>query len=333
MQSASLIPHEQIQAIILGYWQARSLALATSLGVADHLADGPLTVDELASRTQTNASALFRLLRALESIGIFSQSSPQVFVNTPTSDCLRRDVPGAQWPTVLHNLGRGYGPVEGWDELEYSVRTGKRSIDKTYGYDFWELCRRNPQVNVAVNETMRSLSEAMTPVITAAYDWSKFPVIEDVGGGIGTQIVSILDANPSCRGILFDQPHVVAGAIVHDRLKTLSGSFFEAVPDGADATLMRWVLHDWSDTEATEILKTVRRSMKPSARLILVEFVLSDGAGFDFGKWTDLQMLVMFGGLERTKLEYRDLLVAAGFELEEEISTPTPVNLLIARPV
>ncbi len=333
MQNTSQVPHEQIQSIILGYWQARSLALATSLGIADHLAAGPMAVNELASRTETNASALFRLLRALESIGIFSQSSPQVFVNTPTSDCLRRNIPGAQWPTVLHNLGRGYGPVEGWDELEYSVRTGKRSIDKTYGYDFWELCRRNPQANAAVNGTMRSLSEAMTPVITAAYDWSRFPIIEDVGGGIGTQIVSILEANPSCSGVLFDQAHVVAEAIVHDRLRTVGGSFFESVPGGTDATLMRWILHDWSDAEATAILKTVHRSMKPTARLILVEFVLSDGSGFDFGKWTDLQMLVMFGGLERTKEEYRALLLAAGFELEEEISTSAPVNLLVAKPV
>jgi hypothetical protein len=155
--------------IVLGYWQARALAVATELDVPDLLAQGPLHVEALASRTNTDVSAVFRLLRALESIGIFVQVSPRIFSNTAASECLRKDVPGSQWPTVVHCLSKSSGPFEGWNELEYAVRTCEPSVDKVYGHDFWELLRRNPQANAAMNGAMRSASVAMTPVVTAAY--------------------------------------------------------------------------------------------------------------------------------------------------------------------
>ena len=246
MQNTKPAPHEQILSIVLGFWQARALAVATELGLPDLLADGPLHVDELASRNKTNVSALFRLLRALESTGIFTQTSPRVFVNTPTSECLRKDVPGSQWPLVLQNLSKGNGPFEAWDELEYSVRTEMPSLDKIYGHDYWELLRHNPQANAVNNEAMRSASVAMTPAVTAAYEWSRFPVIADIGGGIGTQLVSILEASPASKGILFDKPYLRAESISHDRIGVISGDFFESVPTGADAYLLRWILHDWA---------------------------------------------------------------------------------------
>jgi hypothetical protein len=307
--------------------------VATELGLPDLLAEGPLHIDELASRTETNASALFRLLRALESTKIFTQTSPRVFVNTPTSECLRKDVPGSQWPLVLQNLSKGNGPFEAWDELEYSVRTDMPSLDKIYGHDYWELLRRNPKANTANNGAMRSASVAMTPAVTAAYEWSQFPVIVDVGGGIGTQLVSILDASPSSKGILFDQPHVGAESISHKRMEAIGGNFFESVPTGADAYLLRWILHDWADAEAAVILGSLRRAMKPIARLMVVEHVIPEGATFDLGKWTDLQMLVCVGGRERTETEYRALLSAAGFDLQEVVATASPLSLLVGKPV
>ena len=232
MQNTKPAPQEQIFSIVLGFWQARALAVATELGVPDLLAEGPLHIDELASRTKTNASALFRLLRALESIGIFTQTSPRVFANTPTSECLRKDVPGSQWPLVLQNLSKGNGPFEAWDELEYSVRTEMPSLDKIYGHDYWELLRRNPQANAANNGAMRSASVAMTPAVTAAYEWSQFPVIADIGGGIGTQLVSILEASPASKGILFDQPHLRAESISHDRMEVIGGELLRVCADG-----------------------------------------------------------------------------------------------------
>jgi hypothetical protein len=333
MQNTKAAPQEQILSMVLGYWQARALAVATELGLPDLLAEGPVHVDEIASRTKTNVFALFRLLRALESIGIFTQASPRVFVNTATSECLRKDVPGSQRPLVLHNLSKGNGPFEAWEELKYTVRAGEPSLDKIYGYDFWELLRRNPDAHGAMNEAMRSVSVAMTPAVTAAYEWSHFPLIADIGGGIGTQLVSILDASPSSRGILFDQPRIGSEPIYHSRMEIIAGDFFESVPAGADAYLLRWILHDWADMEAAAILGSLRRAMKPSARLIVIELVIPEGPAFHFGKWTDLQMLVCIGGSERTETEYRLLLSAAGFDLQEVVATASPLSLLVAKPL
>ena len=326
-------PHEQILSIILGFWQARAVAVATELGLPDLLVDGPVSVEELARRTETNASALFRLLRALESIGIFVQTAPRTFANTATSECLCKEAPGSQSPFLLHCLSKGYGPFEGWNELEHAVRTGEPSVDKIYGHSFWELLRRNPKANAATNAAMRSASLAMTPAVTAAYEWSRFPVIADIGGGIGTQLVSILEATASSRGILFDQSHVRAESLSHPRMETLSGSFFESVPADADAYLLRFILHDWDEPRAAAILESVRGSMKPTARLIIAEHVIPAGAAFDFGKWTDLQMLIAVGGRERTEAEFRALLSATGFELQEVVATASSLSLLVARPI
>jgi O-methyltransferase domain len=146
-------------------------------------------------------------------------------------------------------------------------------------------------------------------------------MIADIGGGIGTQLASILDAAPSPKGILFDQPHLKSEAISHDRMEVVSGNFFESVPRSGDAYLLRWILHDWADPQALGILRTWHRSIKPTASLILVESLIPEAATFDFSKWTDLQMLVATGGLERTVAEYRALLSAAGFDLQEMIAT------------
>lgn len=330
-QSATPAPHEQILSTVLGFWQARAIAVATELGLADIVAEAPLHVEELARRTSTNPVALYRLLRALECIGIFTQVSPQVFANTATSECLRKEQPGSQWAMVVHCLCRGNGPFEGWNELEYAVRTGAPSVEKIYGCGFWDFLRQNPQAFAAMSGTMRAASAAMTPAVTAAYDWSRLAVIADIGGGIGTQLVSILDASPASRGMLFDQADVQGQTIHHDRIEVVSGDFFESVPAGADAYLMRWVLHDWADAEAARILRSVRDAMKPAARLIVVESVIPEGSAFSFGKWSDLQMLLI-NGRERTETEYRALLSGAGFELQEVVHTGSPLSLLVAQP-
>ncbi|WP_158944376.1 methyltransferase [Granulicella sp. S190] len=334
MQSTTPSPQEQILSIILGFWQARSLALVTELHIAEHLADGPLDVAELAKRTSVNASALFRVLRALESTGIFQQVSPRVFANTETSESLRKDVAGSQRAWILHNLSQGDGVFEAWNEIDHSVRTEEASLHKIYGHDLWELYRRQPESNAHFNDAMRSVSETMTPTVTAAYDWSSFAVIADIGGGIGTQLTSILATSPSSRGILFDQAHVRSTSMVaNDRIEALGGDFFSSVPGGADAYLLRFILHDWSDSKALAILGSVRRAMKSTARLVVIESVIPEGPEFHFGKWLDLQMLVVVNGRERTEAEFRDLLAKAGFEVETIVPTKSPLSLLIAKPV
>jgi len=330
-EPTSPAPHEQILNIVMGFWQSRALAVATELELADFLADGPLPADTLASRAKADSSSLFRLMRALESIGVFKQVSPRVFANTPASECLRKDVPGSQWASVRLILSVGYGQYEAWAGLLGSIQTGGTAFDQIFGCSAWEWYQRDRRILSVFNETMRSLSVAITPAVTAAVDWSRFPVIADIGGGIGTQLVDILNAHSSCRGILLDQPEIVADAIRHDRLESVGGDFFKSAPTGADAYTLRWIIHDWADSDAMVILKNVRQAMKPSSALVLIEELVPDPPKPTFGMWLDPHMLIMHGGRERTATEYGELLVNCGFELEQVVSTASPLSLIIGR--
>jgi len=212
-----------------------------------------------------------------------------------------------------------------------AVKKGKTGYDQVCGQSAWEFMQSNPEQHTNFNSAMRDLSASMTPAVTTSYDWSKFPVIADIGGGIGAQLSSILDAHPSVRGILFDQPSVVAEAPAHDRMKRVGGNFFTEIPVQADAYLMRWVIHDWADDTAVAILMNVRKAAPPNARLVLVEWVIPETAEFDSGKWMDINMLVNAGGRERTASEFGSLYEQAGFELEHIIPTPSPLRIIIGK--
>jgi hypothetical protein len=323
---------ENIFGIIRGFFASRALAIAAELELADLLADGPLGVDSLAERTRTHAPSLFRLLRALESIGVFAQVSPRVFANTPSSALLQRNVPGSQWAFVRTILSTGFGQYDSWAEILHSIQTGRPAIEKVYGCDPWEFFTTRPEIWVIFNEAMRSASAAISPAVAAAYDWRKFPVIADIGGGIGSQLVAILDAHPSVRGILFDAPAVIAQGIPHDRMERVCGDFFKSVPSGADAYTMRWIIHDWADAESIAILSNIRKAMKPESRVVLIEEIVSETPELTWAKWLDLHMLAMAGGKERTLAEYRELYSKSGFDLERVIPTPAGSSLLIGRP-
>jgi hypothetical protein len=333
MQNAMPTPQRRIQDIRLAVWQGYAIGAATKLGVAEALADRPLNLADLAARTGTHAPALYRMLRALETAGFFTEIEPGVFANTGASNCLRAEVPGSQRGLVLRYLTDLDGQLRAWEGLDESVRTGEPAFDKVHGCDFWEYGRRHPEATTRFNEAMRATSATATPMIAAAYDWGRFPVIADIAGGIGTQLVAILDRFPAVRGILFDQPHVGAEAITHPRLSVTGGDFFTAVPEGADAYLLRWILHDWSDAEATEILHVVRRSMRREAKLMLVEMVVPPGPAYSFSKWADLLMLVDLTGRERTEAEFAALLDGAGFQLDQTIETESLMSILVAAPV
>jgi hypothetical protein len=332
MQNATLTPQQRLQAIRLAVWQSHAIGAATKLGVAEALADGPLNLAVLAARTGTDASTLYRLLRALETAGFFTETEPGVFANTEASNCLRAEVPGSQRALVIRYFTNVDGQLQVWDALDESVRTGEAAFDKVHGCDLWEYGRRHPEAATRFNEAMRATSAAVTPVIAAAYDWGRFPVIADIAGGIGTQLVAILDRFPTVRGILFDQPHVGAQAIAHPRVSFAGGDFFKAVPEWADAYLLRWILHDWSDSKAIEMLRVIRRAMRPEARLVLVDAVVPPGPVQSLGKWADLLMLVSLAGRERTEAEFAALLHGAGFRLEQTIETECPLSILVAAP-
>jgi O-methyltransferase domain/Dimerisation domain len=329
--SASPSPQEEVLRLLMGMLQGRCIVAAAELGLADTLAKGPSSVDAIAAQTKADADNVYRLMRALETIGVFRQVSPRVFENTPISECLRKDVPGSQW-ALLQILAPGWGAWEGYGEMLQTVRTGKTTLFETWGYDLWQHFRRHPEQWTVFNEAMRSMTTPMTPTITAAYDWSRFPVIADVGGGIGTQLVDILNAHPGCRGVLFDQPEVVSTAIEHDRVERTSGDLFEKISVEADAYILRNIIHDWNDEKAVSILKTLRKTTKPNARVMLLEWLIPDTSDFHFGKWTDITMMTSVGGRERTRSDFETLFRSSGFELEEILPTASMFSIVVGRP-
>ena len=333
MLDDKLTPQQYLQSIRLAVWQSHAIAAATKLGLADTLAKAPLPLADIATQTQTDAPSLYRLLRALVSVGFFTETSPNVFGNTVYSDCLRRDGAGSQRAWALTNFSDMDGWLKAWDALADAVRTGEAAFDKVHGCGLWEFGRRHPATATRFNDSMRAASEIITPIIAAAYDWGRFPVVADIAGGVGTQLVAILERFPDVTGILFDQPHVEAEAAPHARIKFVGGDFFAAVPAGADAYLLRWIMHDWPDRKALDLLRSVRRSMKPTARLVLADAVVSPGSEYDFGKWGDLLMLVLLAGKERTEEEFRSLLAGAGFTLDEVVETGCQLKLLVASPI
>jgi O-methyltransferase len=325
-------PQEQILGVVNNHWQSCCVGAAAQLELADLLADGPLHVDVLAERTQTHAPNLYRMLRALESTGIFTQTSPRVFGNTPASECLRRNLAGSNWAWIRFTLCAGAPVFEGWRGLVLSLRNGRPGFDQVTGQGAWEHLQSNPHTQTIFNQAMRDLSASISPAVAGSFDWSRFPVVADIGGGIGSQLSSILDAHPSCRGILFDRPAVVAET-TDGRIECVGGDFFIDVPIHADAYMMRWVLHDWSDAESVGLLKNLRKVARPDARLIVVESVIPETPEFDLGKWMDLNMMMMATGRERTVAEFRELFGRAGFTLEHIVPTPSPLSIVVGKPL
>ena len=330
--SQQISAEEQVLGIVTNHWQAHGVGLAAKLELADHLADGPLAVEELAKRSRTHAPSLYRMLRALESTGIFASTENGSFENTPASDCLRRNKPGSNWAWVRFTLCPGAPVYEGWRGLPLAVETGEPGFDQLHGKSNWENMEANPEAYSIFNLAMRDLAATIGPAVASAIDWSRYNVIADIGGGIGSQLSEILAAHPNTRGILFDLPHVVAEAPKNERFDVVAGDFFASIPVEADAYVLRWVLHDWSDQECIRLLRNVREAMQPKARLMIVESIIPGGSKFDMGKWMDLNMMVMATGKERTEAEFAALLKNAGFELISIEPTASPLSILVFEP-
>lgn len=310
-------PFAALLGVVRGYQQSQALAVAAELGIADLLAGGPCPVDELAAATRTHAPTLYRLLRALASIGVFVEDGERRFALTGMGEHLRRDHP-LSVDAVVRMFCAGY-EWRAWGELMHSVRTGENAAVHALGTDVWEHRRRHPEHGELFDAAMRTLSRAQTPGILAVHDFTAYDVLADVGGGTGALLAAVLAAHPAGRGILFDQPHVVAQArpVLHeagvaDRVTVQGGDFFAAVPGGADAYVLRRILHDWADPEAAAILRTVRTAMRPGGRLLIVDAVVGPPNTDPLSNFLDLMMLVSAGGRERTEPEWRSLLDGVG---------------------
>jgi hypothetical protein len=333
-------PHEfrELLAVVRGYQRSRAVTVAAELGIADLLRDGPRDVEELAAATRTHASTLYRLLRALASIGIFSESPGRRFELSPMGQYLRRDHPLSVDPAARF-FGAGY-EWRAWGDLQHSVRTGENAAVHALGHDVWEHRRRHPEHGEVFDAAMRTLSRAESAGILAAHDFGRYGTVADVGGGTGALLASVLAAQPRTRGILFDQPQVVAGADgvlrdagVADRVSVVPGDFFVEIPAGADAYILARILHDWPDEDAVRILQRVRSAMTADARLLLLEAVVGPPNEDALVKFLDLMMLVSPGGQERTEDEWRALLTAADLELTGSTRATANRHVIEAMPV
>jgi hypothetical protein len=316
------LPREFVEllAVVRGYQRSRALTVVAELGIADLLRDGPRACDDLAAATGTHTPTLYRVLRALASIGIFTEDADRRFGLTPMGEYLRRDHVLSVDPAA-RMFGADY-EWRAWGELLHSVRTGENAAVHALGCDVWEYRRRHPEQGEVFDATMRTFSRGDNAAFLAVHDFGRYATVADIGGGTGAVLAAVLGAHPSVRGILFDQPHVVAsagpvlrGAGVADRVTIAPGDFFQEIPRGADAYLLARILHDWSDEDAVRILRGVRAAMAPDARLLIVEAVVGPPNEDPLVKFLDLMMLVSAGGRERTEAEWRTVLAAAGMEL------------------
>jgi O-methyltransferase domain/Dimerisation domain len=331
-------PAHAILQIILGFWMSRAVYVLAKLGIPDLIKDGAKTAEEIAAITNMHGPSLYRILRALVSVGVLRSEKGGRFGLTPLSEMLTTDAPGSLRWFVVSELGQEHYPA--WGNLMHSVKTGEIAFDSLYGMNVWQYFEKNPDDAAVFNDSMRMTSAAVNEAITSLYDFSNFNTLVDVGGGHGGLITGILKNNPHLRGILFDAPEVIKGARekvdaagVGDRCETVSGNFFESVPSGGDAYIMKWIIHDWDDDRSIRILENCRKHMSLDSRLILVDCVVPEDDAPDFSKLFDLNMLVMTGGMERTEAEFRDLLQAAGFRLLRVIPTDLPPSIIEAEPV
>ena len=335
--SSALPPHAQLIQMGTASWVSGVLYAAAKLGLADHLATGPKNADELAGPTHTHAPSLHRLMRTLAGLGILTERDSQRFALTPLGEALKTGAPGSARATLLAFCGRWFW--RGWEEIVYSLETGKPGFDKALGMPLFEYLRQHPDEASYFSEAMVGFHGAEPPAVATAYDFSGFKTVVDVGGATGNMLAAILSSHTGPRGVLFDRPHVVGDAPallkargVEDRVTITAGDFFETVPAGGDAYVLSHIIHDWNEDQCLTILGHCRKVIKADGRLLIVETVLPAGDTPHQGKIQDMVMLVFPGGQERTETEYTSLLGKAGFRLTRVVPTASVVSVVEAVP-
>lgn len=311
---------------------------AAVLGLADLLQDGPLTTAELAQRVEVDEEALYRVLRLLAGHGIFEETAPRTFGNSGLTHYLRSNVPGSLRAVfIFRGSSFFYSPFQ---EILYSVRTGLSARDKVHGMDSWEFLRRNPEEARIFDEAMTAMSGFVGAAVASAYDFGAWGSLMDVGGGNGILLATILRAHPDLRGVLADQGHVIErarergflGGELATRASYEECNFFESIPSGCRAYLIKSVIHDWDDEQARAILKNCRKAVPSDGVLLLVEYCLGDEGKPSFADSVDVVMLVLTGGKERTEEEFRELLTSSGFRLNRVLPTPAGISIIEAMP-
>ena len=330
-------PSIELMRLINGYQISQALHVAATLGVADQLKDGPKSYDAVAQASGAHPSSLYRLLRALAAVGVFQESDNKEFSLTPLGVCLTSDASGS-----TRNYARWIGQRGqwgSWGNLLHSIKSGESALGFTYGTNAWTYRMQHPDEQAVFDSAMTGNSRTEAQAVLEAYDFTRFSCVVDIGGGQGRLLKTILRACPDSRGILFDQPQVVASADpaltspdLSQRCQLVAGSFFEAVPTGGDVYVMKVILHDWDDRTSIDILRTCRRAMSAAATLVVVERVIGPPNEMPEGKFSDLNMMVQYAAMERTRQEFDNLLKNGGFNMTEIIQTRSPQSIIVARP-
>ena len=336
-QPKELPPYSRVLQMISGFSVASVISCAAHFGIADLLESGPRTIDDLAAATGTNPQALYRLLRAAASVGVFIENPDGKFAQTPLSDSLRTNAQPSARP-YARMMGREW-VARSWSRLEYSVRTGTPSFNDVHGMPLFEYLKDHPGEAQFFNDAMTSFSVMDSPAIAAAYDFSGIDSIVDVGGGHGLLLATVLAKYPGMRGILFEAAEVIEGAQkgplvpVMERCSLVAGNMFETVPHGADAYMMKHIIHDWPDEPCIRLLKACRAAVKPGGRLLVLDRVVAPGNEFDPAKFLDMNMMILPSGLERTEAQFRELYAAAGWTLSRIVPTAAPDSVVEGLPV
>lgn len=338
MQAHAVSPTTPLQLLRMtdGLIVHQTLFAAASLGVADLLGEGERSAAELGAELQVNEDALYRTLRFLAGQGVFRETRSRTFANSPLSQYLRAGVPGSVRSVVMLRGSRYY--FSPFAEFRFSVETGIPARGKVLGEGAFEYLRSHPDEERVFDDAMTEISRLWAPAVAAAYDFGEWGTVTDVGGGNGLLLAAILSAHPRVHGVLADEPTVLARAsqrgflsgALEARVRFAPCNFFDAVPSGSRALLMKNVIHDWDDEHARRILRNCRRAVRAEGVLLLVEYRVGDDNVPSIGKMMDIVMLTVTGGRERTVAEHRDLLASEGFELKRWIAVSDEIMLLEA---
>lgn len=330
-------PHAALVQLAMSTLLVRALYVFAERGIADVLAEGPLSSAEIADRVAVRAPALHQVLRSLTAIGVVTRDGEGRFGLTPAGATLQTGHEAAVRDFMLTLGGPTFWQALGaFPEVMTSGRTG---MELAHGMSFFDYLQQHPEEGAAFNRMMIAIHGTEPPAVAEAYDFAGVRRLVDVAGGIGTMLINVLGRHPHVSGVLFDHPSVVeqARAVIGDagladRCEFVGGDFFRSVPPGGDAYLLSHIIHDWDERACLTILRNCREAMGPHGRLLIVEMVLPSGDAPHPGKILDLAMLALVGGQERTAEEYAELLATAGFRLERVVPTRSPVGVVEAVP-
>jgi hypothetical protein len=312
-----------------GFMATSCLNAVLRTEIADRLAIGAKPVAALAKEASVNEDILYRILRALASTGVFTETAPRVFANTPASDVLRKDHPQSVRDLALWMAN--WFHLDTYKNMLPTLKDGKNAIEHIYNQPPFDVIFQFDDVARDFNNAMTTMSAMVIPAVLETYDFSSIGTLADIAGGHGFVLTSILQKYPQIKGILFDLGHVVKGAKpriqqmgLTNRCTTVAGDFFKEVPP-ADAYVMKHIIHDWDDEKALIILRNCAKHLKPKGKVILLETVLTPGNEPHLGKWIDVEMFMMPGGRERTEQEFAELFAKAGLRLTRIVPNQSPL--------